>query len=230
MGGNKIRKFIILVCAISVAAVLFHAVYQLQCRQKAKQLYQDICVQLAQYPRSLPADGYSVCYYQKGSEEYLFLQSDGMTIVGRRNQGDEIYYAGESVCVDKTGTVVAPAFSKQDLQDAIAEGVARYLDQADVTYTYHKPFGGTLPMWISPLDPCYLRLQRPGYPDHMEVMTGDDTENGSYVHWNILAPDESVLLYLAVSDISSTYGRTYVPGWGEIPQQLVEPQVHSEQQ
>lgn len=230
MRGNKIKKYIILVCVLSVVAVLFSAGYQLQRKQKAKQLYRDIRAQLELYPCNLPADGYSICYYQKGAEEYLFFQSDGATIVGRRNQEDEVYYIGESMCVDKTGAVVAPAFSKQDLLDAIEEGVACYLDQADVTYTYHKPSGGALPMWISPLDPCYLRLQRPGYPDHMEVMTGDDTEKGRYVHWNILAPDESVLLYLAVSDISSTYGRTYVPGWGDIPTQIIDLQLHSEQQ
>jgi len=228
MRRNKIRKFIIFVCVLSVAAVLLIAGCQLLRKKKAKQLYQDICAQLELYSYNLPANGHCVCYYQKGVEEYLFFQNEGVTIVGRRSQDDEFYYVGESLCVDKTGVAVESAFSKQDLLDAIEEGVVCYLDQADVTYTYHKPFGGTLPMWIYPTDPYYLRLQRPGYQDHMEVMTMDEGENN--LRWNILAPDESVLLYLAVSDISVSYGKPYVRGWGEIPQQLIDRQLHSEQQ
>lgn len=229
MCRNKARNCIVLACVLSVAVALFNAGYRMWRNQKAKQLYQDICTQLEQYPYNLPVDGHSVCYFQNGAEEYLFFQNDGVTIVGRRNQEDEVYYMGESVCVDKTGAVIESPFSKQDLLDAIEEGVACYLDQADVSYIYHKTSGGTLPMWIYPTDPYYLRLKRSGYPDHMEVMTSDDTENGSYVRWNILAPDESVVLYLAVSDILTSHGKTYVRGWGEIPQQLIDHQLQAEQ-
>lgn len=222
MRRNRVRYIIILVCVLSAAAALFSAGYRMWHNQKAEQLYQNICTQLEQYPRSLPVDGCSVCYFRDGAEEYLFFWNDGVTIAGRRNQEGEIYYVGESVCVDKTGTEVESTFSKQAFLDAIEEGIAFYLNQTDVTYSYHKPSGGALPMWISPLDPCYLRIQRTGHPDYMEVMTGYEGETGTYLHWNILTSDETVVLYVSASDISASYGRTYVPGWGEIPTQLID--------
>lgn len=222
MRRNRVRYIIILVCVLSAAAALFGAGYRMWHNQKAEQLYQNICTQLEQYPCSLPVDGCSACYLRDGAEEYLFFRNDGVTIAGRRNQEGEIYYVGESVCVDKTGTEVESTFSKQAFLDAIEEGIAFYLNQTDVTYSYHKPSGGALPMWIYPTDPYYLRLWRPSYPDYMEVMTMHGRENGTVLRWSILAPDESVMLYLAVSDTSVPCGETYIQGWGEIPAQLID--------
>lgn len=212
-----------LVCIILIIAVL--SVFQVQNQKKAaEEMYEDFCTALSAYP-ALPAPFVSgFCQFEKDGIKYLTVQNEGENITAVRFANGETMYCHDGVTYRVSDDGLEK--TESDMADAngiIASGLASFLSDDAVLYTYHRPSGSELPLWIYPDDPPYLRIKREGYGEYMETMiySGSDPYE---VRWCITksASKEDTKLFLRASDHSITDSALYVHGWGDIPEDVLK--------
>lgn len=212
-----------LVFAILIIAVL--SVFQVQSQRKAaEEMYENFCTALSAYP-ALPASFLSgFCQFEKDGIKYLTVQNKGENITGVRFANGETMYCHNGITYRASDDGLIKAESDMvDVNGMIGSGLASFLADVTVLYTYHRPSGSELPLWIYPDDPPYLRIKREAYGEYMETMLYSGTEPRE-VRWCITksASEEDTKLFLHASEHSITASALYVHGWGDVPEDVLK--------
>ena len=224
MKKYKRETILLSTCILIVGLVIFSVNITDSVDTKATALYQKVYDACSSYPALNDPFVSTACYYYDGSNEYLLLECGQECITGTRSKdGGTIYVInGQRWMVDKNSTSKITSTETDYVSDIIGAAVTNFLSNEDIMYTYQKPRGSALPLWVYPDDPGYLRVERPGYEDCVEVMVLKEDEKGQQLRWNIAQSPENVTLYLFASDYIFPANVLYVHGWGEISESITE--------
>jgi len=176
---------------------------------------------LKDYP-NLPASFVSnICFLEKDGTQYLWMEMGGRRVTGRRTSDGRTEYCIDGVTYLETdGTLTRSETDMGDISGVIDTCVTGFLQDSQITYTYHKATGPSLPMWIYPLDDAYLLVNRDGYEGFTETMlyaNGDVEE----VRWSFLLSQDRVVVYLSAADIRFQ-NLENIHGWGQVSQEAVD--------
>ena len=219
------KKFVQIILVITLILLLITAAiwgavtYQNRVKQqKAEHLYGNIQTILKEYPDLPDSYGYTKLYYQDGTYEYMLFRNGEKQITARRDaNGETVYYTeGKTWSLDSDGKLTETGIAADPVENIVREAVDALLAEKEITYSYHLAAGIPLPKWVYEGEE-YLRCHREKHPEFlMEVMVQDEEDYGEYVHWNIIGPDETVVLFLFACpymDAPNSAGEDVLFGW-----------------
>ena len=199
---KKLYKVLLIIGLILllIAAVIFGIVtHQNRVRQeKAALMYDKIQEILQDYPDLPEGYGYTKLYYQDETGAYMLFRNNARQITAKRSaDGETVYYTGgKTWCLDSEGKLTETGTAEDSVESVVRAAVGALLAEKEITYSYHLAAGIPLPKWVYEGEE-YLRCHREKHPEFlMEVMVQDEEDYGEYVHWNIIGPDETVVLFL----------------------------------
>lgn len=210
---------IFIAAAVLVCAVVLSCHYRRQAA--ADEMLVNMKTVLKDYPE-LPVSFVSnFCCMKTDGIQYLWMEMGGRRVTGRRipDGQTEYCFAGETY-LETDGILTVSERDMEDITPVFKQTVMSYMQDPQITYTYHKPFGRDLPMWIYPTDEAYLLIQREGYHGYTENMVYENRDTEA-VRWCFLESGENVLLYLNAAD-ARFKNINYVRGWGYIPQAVID--------
>lgn len=196
----------------------------------AQKMYKDFSTTLSTYPVLSNPFASSFCQFESEGIKYLTIQNDGEFITGVRLADGETTYCHNGITYQVSNDeMVETGYDMVDVNEIIGSNISYLLSDETVSYTYHKPSGRDLPLWIYPYDPAYLRIRRESYGECMETMMYSDTEQFE-IRWCITksSSDEDVELFLCVFDESISSSSLYIHGWGQVPDDILKILVTAE--
>ena len=218
------KKIIVLVCCFIILIAALSVYRSHMNKVAAGELYAYISTELSDYPSLSDSYISTTCYYQSEGIHYFLLLNQETYITGKQfpSGRTEFYYNDAVYEIVNSELVKTETIASNDVLDVLRVAVASLLDDDTFTYTYHKPSGRDLPIWIGPLDPDYLLLSRPLYAKYTETMKHSYTYTGiEKIQWSIATSSEDTILYLRVLEgpISDSDMRT--PGWETLPDGVI---------
>lgn len=214
------KKKLFALLAGAAAVLLLLALGKVWADEKKKNdLWEHAAQVLADYPALAETYESTACYCRIGDVQYFFLQSDGLTVTGKRDaEGITEYYSEGFVWRTAGDGYVRQKRAEQDgIAPVIGDTVAALLADQTVDCRYKKPAGRDLPLWVYPTDPDYLLIQRPGFEGYIETMICAEGEKGRFIRWSIAQSTENVELYLFAAEWPVLAEELFLPGWGRIP-------------
>lgn len=208
--------FILITCLVLTAIV--SALHFYNNKKAAEEMYNTVYDALIDYPVLSEHFAATVCHFEKDGVKYLVIQNEAETITGRRFASGETEYYYNGIRYRVFNNEVTETDSDVvDVMEVIHSAVASLLADETATYTYHKPSGIPLPLWVYPYDPGYLLIKRETYSDYMETMIYSDTESRE-VRWSIAHSEEDTVLYLYAAENLFSKPIIGIHGWGDIPE------------
>lgn len=223
MKNSKNVYKIIFCVVILIAFFLFFLVQDNQAKeqQQADAIFAEVQSVFFDYPELPERYKYAEVYYNNGIDEYMLIINGEQKISALRDILQKpVYYFGDYIWTPDLDEKFGEADSSvKSVQEIVAAAVKELLGAQDITYSYRPARGLNLPMWVYP-DEQYIQCIREAAPENMEVMVYDRDDHGQYIRWNIITPDENVMLYLfartGIQELRENKS-AYVRGWGEIP-------------
>jgi len=218
--GASMKKIVFFASCLIILIVVLSIYGSYTKKFAADELYTYISSELSDYPSLHAPYVSSICYYQSEGIHYYLLWNQEKYLTGRQlpDEKIEFYYNGTVYEIINSELVETGAVISDDVLDVFRVAIASLLDDETVTYTYHKPSGRDLPIWISPLDTDYLLLRRELYAQYTETMKHSYTyTEKEKIQWSIATSSEQTILYLRVLEEPISHSDTRTPGWANLP-------------
>ena len=213
------KKVIIFFCFVVLLVIVF-SVYHSHIEKAAEsELYVYLSKNLCDYPTMYTPYCASLGYYKSNGEGYLLIQNQGEYVTGRQSPSGivEFYHNGKAYKFIDSELIETCDADSDYILEVFRSGIISLFEDKTVTYTYHKPSGRDLPIWVSPLDSEYLLVERGGYADYTETMIYSNSGSKA-IRWSIAKSEKDTELYLRIAEQPVSAFKTFIPGWGEIPE------------
>ena len=218
------KRMITIILAITFIVMSLLIGNHISKQSKASALIEQLDAAVATYPDLSEPYRSSMCYYRDGNNQWFLLQTNGTNISGKRTIGNDTtsYIDQKAFTVSKDGSLVEIQSACEDVANIIRTGISVFLNSAIKSATFHKPSGKSLPIHVSPLDAYYVQVKRDGCEAYTERMILSEAEDWTAITWSILDANAEVVLYLSLSDGEISADRVIIPGWGEIPNVVLQ--------
>lgn len=193
-------------------------------KKAAEEMYKNFCTALSDYP-TLPVPFISsFCQLEKDGIKYLTIQNEGEFVTGVRfANGETLYFHNGNAYYASDAKLVKTEYDMVNVNGIIDSYLSSLILDNTVLYTYHRPTGAELPLWIYPDDPPYLRIERGSYSEYMETMIYSDADPWE-IRWCITksSSDEDTKLFLHAAEDRLPASTLYIHGWGNIPEDVMK--------
>lgn len=213
MKKQTIMKILIVIVVLAIVGILLSILIPAIEQKKADAMYEKSCAQLQQFPDYENSENYVVSYFRGETCEYMYVQRDGKRIIGKRSEGSDTTYWYYDHFTE-------PGQEAAEVVQAIRDMAEHHLSQENVTCTYVKR-GFEAHIYVPVDAPDYVILHRQGEDsaNYQEIMNYYEDSRGAHASWGKYAYDtHEDIFFIDISGIPINYGKTYVPGWGALPE------------
>ena len=218
----KNRIIAALIACLVIVIVIVSVCCSYNKKRAAEEMYHCVYDVLIDYPALHSPFAATVCHFEKDGIKYLIIQNGEKAITGRQlaNGETEYYYNGISYSVFNN-ELTENGSNVVDVVKILRLAIASLLSDETVSYTYHKPSGRDLPLWVLPIDQSYIIVERELYSDYMETMVYSAAEHKE-VRWSIANSEEDTILYLYATGELFLKPILGIHGWGDIPESVTK--------